>query len=68
MKKRELDIFDQRIFAEDPKTLAEIGKQYGISRERVRQIQMNIIAKMKDSFRYTLPDNAARAESAFRDS
>ena len=36
MKKRELDIFDQRIFAENPKTLAELGKQYGISRERVR--------------------------------
>jgi RNA polymerase sigma-32 factor len=68
MKKRELDIFDQRIFAENPKTLAEIGKQYGISRERVRQIQNNIIAKMRDSFRYTLPDYAARAEGIFGDS
>jgi RNA polymerase sigma-32 factor len=62
MKKRELDIFDQRIFAENPKTLAEIGKQYGISRERVRQIQKIIILKMKDSFRHTLPDYAAHAE------
>ena len=68
IKKRELDIFDQRIFAENPKTLAEIGKQYGISRERVRQIQKNIIAKMKDSFRHTLPDYAAHAEGVFGDS
>jgi RNA polymerase sigma-32 factor len=62
MNKRELDIFDQRIFAENPKTLSEIGKQYGISRERVRQIQKQIIAKMKDSFQHTLPDYAAYSE------
>ena len=62
MNKRELDIFDQRIFAENPKTLAEIGKQYGISRERVRQIQKIIILKLKDSLRHTLPDYAAYAE------
>jgi RNA polymerase sigma-32 factor len=62
MNKRELDIFDQRIFAENPKTLAAIGKQYGISRERVRQIQKIIILKMKDSLRHTLPDYAAHAE------
>ena len=67
MKKRELDIFDQRIFAENPKTLAELGKQYGISRERVRQIQKNIIAKMQDSFRHTLPDYAAHAEGILGD-
>jgi RNA polymerase sigma-32 factor len=62
MNQRELDIFDQRIFAEDPKTLAEIGNTYGISRERVRQIQKNIIAKLKNSFEHTLPDYAAYSE------
>jgi RNA polymerase sigma-32 factor len=62
MNQRELDIFDQRIFAENPKTLAEIGKEYGISRERVRQIQKSIIAKMKDSFKHNLPDYAAYSE------
>ncbi|MGD9228272.1 MAG: RNA polymerase factor sigma-32, partial [Desulfobacterales bacterium] len=59
MNQRELDIFNQRIFAENPKTLSEIGQQYGISRERVRQIQKNIISKMKDSFKCALPDYAA---------
>jgi RNA polymerase sigma-32 factor len=62
MNQRELDIFNQRIFAENPKTLSEIGQQYDISRERVRQIQKNIIAKMKDSFQQTLPDFAAYSE------
>ena len=63
MDPRELHIFNQRIFAEDPQTLAEIGKQFGISRERVRQIQKGIIAKLKDSFKQSLPDYAAYSES-----
>ena len=62
MNQRELDIFDQRIFTEDPKTLAEIGIEYGISRERVRQIQKSIIAKLKDSFMHTLPEYDAYSE------
>jgi RNA polymerase sigma-32 factor len=65
MNQRELDIFNQRIFAEDPETLAEIGKRYGISRERVRQIQKNIIAKMKESFKHVLPDYAAYSEGGY---
>ena len=65
MNKRELDIFNQRIFAEDPETLAVIGKRYGISRERVRQIQKNIIAKMKESFKHALPDYAAYSEGSY---
>jgi RNA polymerase sigma-32 factor len=65
MNQRELDIFNQRIFAEDPETLAKIGKRYGISRERVRQIQKNIIAKMKESFKHALPDYAAYSEGGY---
>ena len=59
MDPRELDIFNQRIIAEDPKTLSEIGVKYGISRERVRQIQKGIITKLKESFKQDLPDYAA---------
>ncbi|MGD2024086.1 MAG: RNA polymerase factor sigma-32 [Desulfobacterales bacterium] len=58
MDSRELHIFDQRIFAEEPQTLSEIGQKYGISRERVRQIQKGIIAKLKDAFKHDLPDYA----------
>ena len=67
MNQRELDIFDQRIFAENPETLADIGKRYGISRERVRQIQKNIITKMKVSFKHALPDYAAYSEGGLYD-
>jgi len=64
LNRRELDIFNRRIFAENPETLAKIGKRYGISRERVRQIQKNIIAKMKSSFEHSLPDYALYRESS----
>jgi RNA polymerase sigma-32 factor len=63
MDPRELHIFNQRIFADDPQTLSEIGKQFGVSRERVRQIQKGIIAKLKVSFKQSLPDYAAYIES-----
>jgi len=59
LKKRELDIFDKRIFSDEPDTLQEIGEQYNISRERVRQIENNIIKKMKDYFKNEMPDFSA---------
>lgn len=53
---RELEIFDQRIFSDNPVTLQEIGDRYGISRERVRQIEKNVIKKMRDFFKNEIPD------------
>ena len=56
MTDRELDIFDQRIFSDSPVTLQEIGDKYDISRERVRQIEKNILKKMKAYFKDEIPD------------
>ena len=67
MTPRELDIFDLRILSDDPKTLREIGDNYGISRERVRQVQQNIIKKMKASLEEKLPDFADHAEDQIMD-
>jgi RNA polymerase sigma-32 factor len=53
---RELDIFERRIFSESPETLQQIGEVYNISRERVRQIENNIIKKMKAYFKKDMPD------------
>jgi len=56
LSERELDIFNQRIFSDSPSTLQEIGNQYKISRERVRQIEQNILKKMKTYFKRELSD------------
>jgi RNA polymerase sigma-32 factor len=56
MTDREMEIFDQRIFSDSPVTLQEIGDRYGISRERVRQIEKNVIKKMRDFFKSEIPD------------
>ena len=53
---RELDIFDRRIFSDSPQTLQQIGEIYSISRERVRQIENNILKKMKTFFKKDMPD------------
>jgi RNA polymerase sigma-32 factor len=45
---READIFDNRIMAEDPETLQQIGDKYGISRERVRQVEGKIVNNAKE--------------------
>ncbi|MFO7913440.1 MAG: RNA polymerase factor sigma-32 [Desulfotignum sp.] len=53
---RELVIFERRIFSDSPQTLQEIGEEYDISRERVRQIENNILKKMKTFFKKDMPD------------
>lgn len=56
MTSRELEIFERRIFSDTPATLQEIGDRYGISRERVRQVEKNIIKKMREFFKQEMPD------------
>jgi RNA polymerase sigma-32 factor len=56
MTPRELDIFEQRIFSDTPATLQEIGDRYEISRERVRQVEKNIIKKLREFFKREIPD------------
>lgn len=56
MTPREMEIFDLRIFSDSPVTLQEIGDRYGISRERVRQVEKNIIKKIRDFFKKEIPD------------
>jgi RNA polymerase sigma-32 factor len=44
---KELEIFRSRLLAEDPPTLQEIGARFGISRERVRQIENRLKRQLK---------------------
>lgn len=50
LKDKEKKIFTERLFAEVPKTLQEIADEYKITRERIRQIEERVVAKMRRFF------------------
>jgi RNA polymerase sigma-32 factor len=56
LKGKEHVIFSQRLLAEEPLTLQDIGDQYGISRERVRQLESRVKKKLKEYLLYELKD------------
>ena len=53
---KELEIFEARLLAEDPETLQEIGARFGISRERVRQIETRLKRRLKEFIEASAPD------------
>lgn len=44
---KEAIIFQERLVAEDPKTLQQLGTLFGVSRERVRQIEKRLQGKIR---------------------
>jgi RNA polymerase sigma-32 factor len=40
-------IFDARMLTEDPLTLQQLGEEFGVSRERVRQLEKRLHMKLK---------------------
>ena len=53
---RDLDILQNRILSEEPKSLSEIGRKYDISKERVRQLEGNIIKRLKEYLQREVKD------------
>jgi len=56
LKDKELVIYRERLLNEEPVTLREIGDKYGISRERVRQIEERVKKKLKTYLNKELKD------------
>lgn len=50
LAEKEKSIFEKRLYAEVPKTLQEIADEYGITRERIRQIEERVVKKLKTFF------------------
>ena len=51
---KDLVIFDKRMLAEEPQTLQTLGDGFGISRERVRQLESRISGKLRKFLRECL--------------
>lgn len=55
-KDKDLAIFDQRLVADEPLTLQELGDRFGISRERVRQLEQRLTGRLRDYLRSEMGD------------
>jgi len=53
---REREIFDERLLAERPLTLQDLGERYGITKERVRQVESRLLGKLKAYLLEEIPD------------
>jgi RNA polymerase sigma-32 factor len=47
LNERERRIIHERILSDQPRTLQELAEEYGISRERIRQVEKNALEKLK---------------------
>ncbi|MDA8231896.1 MAG: RNA polymerase sigma factor RpoH [Magnetospirillum sp.] len=57
LNERERHILTQRRLKEEPVTLEDLSQQYGISRERVRQIEVRAFEKLQKSIKNAAIDN-----------
>jgi len=53
---KDIEIFDERLVAENPLTLQELGDRFGISRERVRQIEVRAFEKLQKAIKTAAMD------------
>jgi RNA polymerase sigma-32 factor len=53
---REKRILEERMLAEEPRTLAELGEEFGVSRERVRQLESRLMKRLQEYMREHLVD------------
>lgn len=56
LSERDLYIFDNRIMAEKPLTLQDIADKYGISKERVRQLEERLIKRLNKFLKERIPN------------
>ncbi len=47
LNEKELYILEHRLFTDSPMTLREIGERYHITRERIRQLEIRLLEKIK---------------------
>lgn len=53
---KERDILEMRLLADSPITLREIGERYGITRERVRQLETRLLQKLRTHLAANIDD------------
>jgi RNA polymerase sigma-32 factor len=53
---KDIVIFEKRLVSDEPMTLQQLGDQFGVSRERVRQLEARLTGRLREYLRETLGD------------
>ena len=53
---RERAIWDLRLTSSDPRSLSQLGEKFGVSKERVRQLESRMRARLKEQLQESLGD------------
>jgi RNA polymerase sigma-32 factor len=61
---KDIEIFDKRVVADEPLTLQELGDQFGVSRERVRQLESRLMGKLREHLRQNFGDAVGVGDAA----
>ncbi|MEZ4380513.1 MAG: RNA polymerase factor sigma-32 [Nannocystaceae bacterium] len=56
LKGRELEIFEDRLIADEPATLQTLGTRWGVSRERARQLEKRMVMRLRKYLQDELGD------------
>ena len=59
LRGREAQIFSMRLWTDEPMTLVELALVFGVSRERARQVEQRLKARLRDYLREQLGDAVA---------
>ena len=66
LNERERHILTERRLKDEPTTLEELSGEYGISRERVRQIEVRAFAKLQRAIKALEAEQAANSVAALQ--
>ena len=61
---KEAAIFKQRLLSEEPRTLQQLGDEFKVSRERIRQIEKRLLQKLRSYLSAELGDSVIDAYEA----
>ncbi len=56
LPERDRRIVDGRVLAEEPRTLQELADEFGVSRERVRQLEARLVNRLREYMKENLVD------------
>jgi len=58
LSERERRVIESRFLGEDKTTLAEIGEAFGVTKERIRQIERQALVKLRTAMKAHVPEGA----------